>query len=367
MLAAEEHIDQTHSPGSSPRATSSWAARHRLDHHLRAAVLEGRPARQEGDARPHRSGSRTELDGAAAGRDRRRPPRRPRSARRRATSSAERARLLAEADAARRGAAGRRPGPARARGRRARTPRPTPTSPPLASRAATSCAARSAGHRVRRRRARRRADARRRDASSAWSRSSSHDVGRTGVSRGSRTMTRATTHASTATPGACSRSPAPRARSTRSRTSCSASPARTSRATSCASALTDDTDPGRPSRQAIVEDLLGGKATPTTVQLISMVVGSGHGTRPAGDRRPPGASAPPASKDRRWPRSARPSSSPPTSRTACAPRSPTPPARACNLKVIVDPTVLGGLVATVGDTVIDGTVRTRLDQLKSRL
>ena len=29
--------------------------------------------------------------------------------------------------------------------------------------------------------------------------------------------------------------------------------------------------------------------------------------------------------------------------------------------------VLGGLVATIGDTVIDGTVRTHLDQLKSRL
>ena len=38
-----------------------------------------------------------------------------------------------------------------------------------------------------------------------------------------------------------------------------------------------------------------------------------------------------------------------------------------NLKVVVDPSVLGGLVATVGDTVIDGTVRTHLDQLKSRL
>ena len=38
-----------------------------------------------------------------------------------------------------------------------------------------------------------------------------------------------------------------------------------------------------------------------------------------------------------------------------------------NLKVIVDPSVLGGLVATVGDTIIDGTVRTHLDQLKSRL
>ena len=38
-----------------------------------------------------------------------------------------------------------------------------------------------------------------------------------------------------------------------------------------------------------------------------------------------------------------------------------------DLKVVVDPSVLGGLVATVGDTVIDGTVRTRLDQLKARL
>jgi F-type H+-transporting ATPase subunit delta len=33
----------------------------------------------------------------------------------------------------------------------------------------------------------------------------------------------------------------------------------------------------------------------------------------------------------------------------------------------VDPSVLGGLVATVGDTVIDGTVRSRLDQVKSLL
>ena len=38
-----------------------------------------------------------------------------------------------------------------------------------------------------------------------------------------------------------------------------------------------------------------------------------------------------------------------------------------NVKVIIGPSVLGGLVATVGDTVIDGSVRARLDQLKSRL
>lgn len=37
------------------------------------------------------------------------------------------------------------------------------------------------------------------------------------------------------------------------------------------------------------------------------------------------------------------------------------------VKVVVDPKVLGGLVATVGDTVIDGTVRHRLDQLKERM
>ena len=41
--------------------------------------------------------------------------------------------------------------------------------------------------------------------------------------------------------------------------------------------------------------------------------------------------------------------------------------KSLNLKTIVDPTVLGGVVATIGDTVIDDTVRTRIDQLKSRL
>ncbi len=41
-------------------------------------------------------------------------------------------------------------------------------------------------------------------------------------------------------------------------------------------ALTDDQVPVE-KRQAIVEDLLGGKATSTTKQLVSMVVGSGRG------------------------------------------------------------------------------------------
>ncbi len=37
------------------------------------------------------------------------------------------------------------------------------------------------------------------------------------------------------------------------------------------------------------------------------------------------------------------------------------------LKVIIDPKVLGGIVARVGDTVIDGTVRHRLEQLKEQI
>jgi F-type H+-transporting ATPase subunit delta len=37
------------------------------------------------------------------------------------------------------------------------------------------------------------------------------------------------------------------------------------------------------------------------------------------------------------------------------------------VKVIVDPAVLGGVVTQVGDTVIDGSVRTRLDELRERI
>ena len=38
-----------------------------------------------------------------------------------------------------------------------------------------------------------------------------------------------------------------------------------------------------------------------------------------------------------------------------------------DLKVIVDPDVVGGVVVTVGDTVIDGSVSRRLSELRSRL
>lgn len=37
------------------------------------------------------------------------------------------------------------------------------------------------------------------------------------------------------------------------------------------------------------------------------------------------------------------------------------------VKVLVDPSVVGGVVAKIGDTVIDGTVRRRLEQLKEQV
>ena len=131
------------------------------------------------------------------------------------------------------------------------------------------------------------------------------------------------------------------------------------------SALTDDTVPAA-RRQSIVEDLLGGKATPTTVQLISMVVGSGR-TRdlPAiVDRLVQRAAA---SKDEQVAevRSAVDLTPDQLDRLRAALANAT--GGSVRVKVIVDPNVLGGLVATVGDTVIDGTVRTRVEQLKSRL
>ena len=38
-----------------------------------------------------------------------------------------------------------------------------------------------------------------------------------------------------------------------------------------------------------------------------------------------------------------------------------------DVRVTVDPSVLGGIVTTIGDTVIDGSVRSRLAQVKSHI
>lgn len=130
-------------------------------------------------------------------------------------------------------------------------------------------------------------------------------------------------------------------------------------------ALTDEQIPSA-KRQAIVEDLLGGRATPTTVQLVSMVIGSGRARElPAIVDRLVARASSAKNLELAEVRTAVALSKDQETRLAAAIANAT--GKQVNLKVIVDPSVLGGVVATIGDTVIDGSVRTRIDQLKSRL
>jgi len=130
-------------------------------------------------------------------------------------------------------------------------------------------------------------------------------------------------------------------------------------------ALTDEMVPAA-KRQAIVEDLLGGKATATTTQLVSMVAGSGRGRDlPAIIDRLVERASSAKNLAVAEVRSAVALTDDQQDRLKAALANAT--GKSVNLKVIVDPSILGGIVATVGDTVIDGSVRTRVDQLKSRL
>jgi F-type H+-transporting ATPase subunit delta len=119
-------------------------------------------------------------------------------------------------------------------------------------------------------------------------------------------------------------------------------------------------------RQAIVEDLLDGRATSTTVQLVSMVVGSGRGRDlPAIIDSLVQRASSAKNLDVAEVRTAVPLTDDQQARLKAALENAT--GKHLNLKTVVDPSVVGGVVATVGDTVIDDTVRTRIEQLKSRL
>lgn len=131
------------------------------------------------------------------------------------------------------------------------------------------------------------------------------------------------------------------------------------------STLTDTTIPAD-RRQGVVEQLLGGKASNTTTQLVSLVVGNGRSKdlpaiidtlvkRASSEKKLEVAEV----------RSAIALTDDQQKRLSAALTKAT--GKQVNLKVVIDPTVMGGLVATVGDEVIDDTVRTRLEQLKSRI
>ena len=119
-------------------------------------------------------------------------------------------------------------------------------------------------------------------------------------------------------------------------------------------------------RQQIVERLLEGKGHRLTAQLVGLVIGSGHARdlRTVADRVSSKVAAGAGSKLATV-RSAVALSDDQQRRLADALGKAV--GSTVVVKVEVDPSVVGGIVATIGDTVIDGSVRNRLDQLKSRL
>ena len=130
-------------------------------------------------------------------------------------------------------------------------------------------------------------------------------------------------------------------------------------------ALTDQAIPVD-RRQGIVEDLLGGRASMTTTALVSFVIASGRARDLAKiiDRLVEKA-AESRSEEVAEVRTAVPLDDDQRQRLAAALSKHT--GKKVSLKVVVDPSVLGGVVAQVGDTVIDGSIRRRLEQLKEQL
>jgi F-type H+-transporting ATPase subunit delta len=125
------------------------------------------------------------------------------------------------------------------------------------------------------------------------------------------------------------------------------------------------TDPHLPvaRRQQVIEDLLDGKASATTIGLVSLVVATGRvrdfseivdrlltltaqaGSRVVAEVR----SAVDLNDDQKQ-------------RLAASLKAST--GKDVDVVVIVDPSVMGGVVTQIGDTVIDGSIRARLSKLR---
>ncbi|HJL68684.1 MAG TPA: ATP synthase F1 subunit delta [Prochlorococcaceae cyanobacterium Gl_MAG_24] len=116
-------------------------------------------------------------------------------------------------------------------------------------------------------------------------------------------------------------------------------------------------------RQQIVEDLLDGQVTQTTVALVSMLVAAGRGSdiKSIADR-VVALGAETREKAVAEVFSVVELTDDQQSRLATALKSAT--GKDVEMKVIIDESVMGGLLEQIEDEVIDGTVRTRLKQLR---
>lgn len=119
-------------------------------------------------------------------------------------------------------------------------------------------------------------------------------------------------------------------------------------------------------RNQILDDVLGGKVSDTARGLAAMIVGAGKGAQ-FGEivQAFVAASASSAGKSVATVRSAVALSDDQQSRLAAALKQKM--GNDVEVQVVVDPTVVGGAVTTIGDTVIDGSLRTRLNKMRSTL
>jgi len=127
-------------------------------------------------------------------------------------------------------------------------------------------------------------------------------------------------------------------------------------------------NPGLPldRRAAIVDELLDNRAMHVTKAIAAFIVGAGRGhDLPAIVDRFVELAAQGREHAVAEVRSAVPLDDAQRQRIAAALSHAT--RKQVEVKVIVDESVMGGIVATIGDTVIDGTVRHRLDQLKEQI
>lgn len=119
-------------------------------------------------------------------------------------------------------------------------------------------------------------------------------------------------------------------------------------------------------RQQLVEELLGGRTLPQTTQLVSFVVGGGRG-RVLHDVITEFLELAAARKSSAVAevRSAAGLSDDQKSKLAVALEKAT--GKKVEVRVQVDPDVIGGLVVKVGDQIVDGTVRTQLSRFREGL
>jgi len=121
-----------------------------------------------------------------------------------------------------------------------------------------------------------------------------------------------------------------------------------------------------PLREQIVRDVLGVQATSTTTSLVGMIVANGRITDlPAMTGLLMERTAAAANRTVAEVRSAVDLDADQRTRLATALEKAT--GKAVEIKVIVDESVKGGAITTIGETVIDGSVSSRLGQLRENM